>query len=247
MAQKYVPAALRREVRARAAKCCEYCLIPEQFAFASHWVDHIIAKKHGEQTEVAARGRFVRKAVDWCFCMEVDMARLARARMLFVAITLAIATASTGCFSCYGPDRRVQVVLHGASDAARRGVTQTLLPAIVDDPLQPSIGWFVWGDQAPNKIDLGPVSDPKAFARRIRFGTVEKITGRTIFVKVDESKVRVQLVIVKVGRFLADLPDTIRALPFIARIKMIAWWTGKSEGDVFWSELWRMTKTVPEQ
>ncbi len=50
MAQMYVPAALRREVRARAVECCEYCLIPEQFAFASHWVDHIIAEKHGGQT-----------------------------------------------------------------------------------------------------------------------------------------------------------------------------------------------------
>jgi hypothetical protein len=51
MAQKYVPAALRRQVRARAEERCEYCLIPEQFTLASHWVDHVVAEKHGGRTE----------------------------------------------------------------------------------------------------------------------------------------------------------------------------------------------------
>src|SRR5947209_10843969 len=51
MALKYVPVPLRRLVRARAAECCEYCLIPEQLTLATHWVDHIVAEKHGGQTE----------------------------------------------------------------------------------------------------------------------------------------------------------------------------------------------------
>jgi hypothetical protein len=51
MAQKYVPVPLRRLVRARAAECCEYCLIPERLTLATHWVDHIVAEKHGGLTE----------------------------------------------------------------------------------------------------------------------------------------------------------------------------------------------------
>lgn len=51
MALKYVPVALRRLVRARASERCEYCLIPEQLTLATHWVDHIIAEKHGGLTE----------------------------------------------------------------------------------------------------------------------------------------------------------------------------------------------------
>src|SRR5947209_2175189 len=51
MALKYVPVPLRRLVRARAMDCCEYCLIPEQLTLAVHWVDHIVAEKHGGQTE----------------------------------------------------------------------------------------------------------------------------------------------------------------------------------------------------
>jgi HNH endonuclease len=51
MAQKYVPVGLRRHVRARAEERCEYCLIPEQLTLAPHWVDHVVAEKHGGQTE----------------------------------------------------------------------------------------------------------------------------------------------------------------------------------------------------
>jgi HNH endonuclease len=51
MAQKYVPVGLRRLTRERAKERCEYCLIPETFAFSSHWVDHVVAEKHGGQTE----------------------------------------------------------------------------------------------------------------------------------------------------------------------------------------------------
>jgi HNH endonuclease len=51
MAQKYVPVPLRRSVRARAEERCEYCLIPEQLTLAAHWVDHVVAEKHGGQTE----------------------------------------------------------------------------------------------------------------------------------------------------------------------------------------------------
>jgi hypothetical protein len=51
MAQKYVPVALRRVVRQRAGERCEYCLIPESLTLAAHWVDHVVAEKHGGQTE----------------------------------------------------------------------------------------------------------------------------------------------------------------------------------------------------
>jgi hypothetical protein len=51
MAQKYVPVPLRRLVRARAGERCEYCLVPEQLTLAPHWVDHVVAEKHGGQTE----------------------------------------------------------------------------------------------------------------------------------------------------------------------------------------------------
>ena len=50
MAQKYIPVALRRLVRERAAERCEYCLIPEWMSSVSHWVDHIVAEKHGGPT-----------------------------------------------------------------------------------------------------------------------------------------------------------------------------------------------------
>ncbi len=46
----YISTALRQAVYARAKGCCEYCLVPENFALASHEIDHIIAEKHGGKT-----------------------------------------------------------------------------------------------------------------------------------------------------------------------------------------------------
>jgi hypothetical protein len=51
MSQTYVSAALRQLVRERAEDRCEYCLIPEAVTFAPHWIDHIVAEKHGGKTE----------------------------------------------------------------------------------------------------------------------------------------------------------------------------------------------------
>lgn len=36
MSSTYIPSALRRLVYDRAGGCCEYCLLPEAAAFASH-------------------------------------------------------------------------------------------------------------------------------------------------------------------------------------------------------------------
>ena len=51
MSQTYIPAAMRKAVRERAHDCCEYCLIPEAMAFSPHWIDHIVAEKHGGATD----------------------------------------------------------------------------------------------------------------------------------------------------------------------------------------------------
>ena len=50
MSSEHIPARLRRLVTARARECCEYCLVPQAFALASHEVDHVVATKHGGAT-----------------------------------------------------------------------------------------------------------------------------------------------------------------------------------------------------
>jgi hypothetical protein len=42
--------ALREFVRLRAAGFCEYCRISEKFTLVEHEIDHVIAVKHGGQT-----------------------------------------------------------------------------------------------------------------------------------------------------------------------------------------------------
>ena len=48
-------AGLRREVVERAENRCEYCLIHQDDAIASHQIDHVIAEKHGGATEAENR------------------------------------------------------------------------------------------------------------------------------------------------------------------------------------------------
>ena len=50
MSKAYVSAALRRLVCDRADFACEYCLMPEISVLVPHEIDHIIAEKHGGQT-----------------------------------------------------------------------------------------------------------------------------------------------------------------------------------------------------
>jgi len=51
MSKTYIPVVLRKQVYERAKGCCEYCRIPDRATFAPHEIDHIIAEKHGGQTE----------------------------------------------------------------------------------------------------------------------------------------------------------------------------------------------------
>src|SRR3982751_1568394 len=46
----HVPAELRRLVRARANRICEYCLIYEDDTFLGNELDHIISEKHNGPT-----------------------------------------------------------------------------------------------------------------------------------------------------------------------------------------------------
>jgi hypothetical protein len=46
----YIPETLRRQVEARANFCCEYCLQSAAVSFYAHEVDHVVALKHGGQT-----------------------------------------------------------------------------------------------------------------------------------------------------------------------------------------------------
>jgi HNH endonuclease len=52
MSKGYIAVALRRQVYDRANACCEYCLMPELAVLVSHEIDHMIAEKHGGQTDL---------------------------------------------------------------------------------------------------------------------------------------------------------------------------------------------------
>ena len=47
----HIPDALRREVTSRAAQRCEYCRVHQEDRLFAHEIDHIIAEKHGGETQ----------------------------------------------------------------------------------------------------------------------------------------------------------------------------------------------------
>jgi hypothetical protein len=51
MSTTYIPVSLRRLVEKRAKYRCEYCLLTANLSFFPHEIDHIIAQKHGGNTE----------------------------------------------------------------------------------------------------------------------------------------------------------------------------------------------------
>jgi 5-methylcytosine-specific restriction endonuclease McrA len=52
MTSDYISTSLRKLIIERASKCCEYCLINQDFSIYTHEIDHIIALKHGGETDV---------------------------------------------------------------------------------------------------------------------------------------------------------------------------------------------------
>jgi hypothetical protein len=50
LSPRNISSSLRQQVRKRAGKRCEYCLLAETDAFFTHEIDHIIAEKHGGKT-----------------------------------------------------------------------------------------------------------------------------------------------------------------------------------------------------
>jgi hypothetical protein len=65
VSETYIPAALRRQVEARAENCCEFCKLPVGMSFYSHEIDHVIAEKHGGTTTVD-NSRCIRKVMIDC-------------------------------------------------------------------------------------------------------------------------------------------------------------------------------------
>ena len=51
MSEAHIPAALRRDVIARARNPCEYCGMPDDATLVSHEVDHVVAERHGGKTD----------------------------------------------------------------------------------------------------------------------------------------------------------------------------------------------------
>jgi hypothetical protein len=142
-----------------------------------------------------------------------------------------IAVALAFFIGCYSSQQTVRLVLGGVGDDMTWESLQTVLPTLVDGKGDYAMSW---SGSRPNSLSLAPVAQPEAFALRINFGMVERIEGRTIYLRVDSKQVHFQAFVIWAKKFIEDFPYYLRGLAFNWRVRFTAWWTGRPQDEVFW-------------
>lgn len=101
--------------------------------------------------------------------------------MKHLSLWIVVGLSCAGCGLEMGPS--VQLEIDGPlSDDARHELVEKLKG--MTDGSSHSIQWSASGDHL--SITLGPVSDAQALADKIDFGTVVKVDGRTIQIRIGE-------------------------------------------------------------
>lgn len=101
--------------------------------------------------------------------------------LCFLSLALLVATQS-GCSSSPA-DQSNEIILKvtGAdTDEARKAVDEEL-KTMSDRPGNYNTS-MNWSTGKPLTIKFGPVADPQKFAEKVKFGKVDKIEDRTVFI-----------------------------------------------------------------
>lgn len=103
--------------------------------------------------------------------------------LLLLTFSLLLATQS-GCVArvdeSLGPDE-IRLKITGADSDAARDAIEAALENISDLPGNHNTS-MRWASGQPLTIKFGPVADPKKFAEKVKFGKVDKIEDRTVFI-----------------------------------------------------------------
>ncbi|QDU73802.1 hypothetical protein Pan97_08020 [Bremerella volcania] len=79
-----------------------------------------------------------------------------------------------------GPEE-IRLKITGADTDAARDAIQTELENLSDLPGNHNTS-MRWASGQPLTIKFGPVADPQKFADKVKFGKVDKIEDRTVFI-----------------------------------------------------------------
>lgn len=79
-----------------------------------------------------------------------------------------------------GPEQ-IRLKVTGADSKEARDAIQAELETISDLPGNHNTS-MRWSTGQPLTIKFGPVADPQKFAERVKFGKVDKIEDRTVFI-----------------------------------------------------------------
>ncbi len=90
------------------------------------------------------------------------------------------------CFM-YGLPSKPRQYSHDRSPGrfdAVMAIAEHLSPSLLDKADWSQISCSQWG-RANTKITLAPIVDPESLRERVQFGTITRIDGRTVYIKVD--------------------------------------------------------------
>ncbi|MBA2116197.1 hypothetical protein [Bremerella alba] len=103
--------------------------------------------------------------------------------LLLLSFSLLVATQS-GCGAPadepLGPED-IRLKITGANTDADRDAIEAELESMSDLPGNHNTS-MRWATNQPLTIKFGPVADPQKFAEKVKFGTVDKIEDRTVFI-----------------------------------------------------------------
>jgi hypothetical protein len=122
-------------------------------------------------------------------------------RQFFRTISLfAFLAICTGCPR--NADNTVTVVLDG-NPTLTSEIAEHLAASLLDEANWSHISWSQWGLNN-TKLTLAPIADPESLRKRVRFGAVTRIDGRTVHVEIDYVRGIVLVLYTRIGMILKE-------------------------------------------
>ena len=159
-------------------------------------------------------------------------------RGIWLLIPLSLVALISGCPT--DPKRTVTLILDGPEDLNSR-IVEHSLRSIVDS------GGFSMSStrigNGPTKVNLYPVRNIEAFSHKIRFGTIDKIEGRRIYITVDKASAELSIATAITIKFIEDFPDRVQWGFWELRVLLISYYTGESYNQLLWEDVWKVRQT----
>ena len=122
----------------------------------------------------------------------------------------------------------------------RSKIVDHVLPTIID-PGDYSISSTQWAN-GPWEVNIYPVRNIETFSRKIRFGRINRIQGRRIYITIDKSSAEISIATAMTIKFIEKLPRMILTKSREVRFLLISYCTGQDYNKLLAEDLWNLRR-----